>query len=62
MNKLTPAEELEALRNKCALLSASLRQAEAEVESLKTERAASPLLSDVLAPSRQVVNHRFVAC
>lgn len=51
MPNLTPAEELEALKNKCALLSASLRQAEAEVESLKTEREASPLLSDVLAPA-----------
>lgn len=51
MNALTPAEELFALRNKCALLGASLRQAEAEVEALKAEREAAPLLSDVLAPA-----------
>jgi hypothetical protein len=51
MSALTPAEELEALRNKCALLGASLRQAEAEVEALKAERTAAPLLSDVLAPA-----------
>jgi hypothetical protein len=51
MPNLTPAEELEALKNKCALLGASLRQADAEIERLKAKGETEPRLSDVLAPA-----------